>query len=131
MCTPFGLTTTYKKSVEVAKNKEDARIKTENANADLLLITGQEDNVWNTYDACVEVMDTLAKHNYKYDYNFLAYEGLGHSLPIPYVVPLSETLNVKMGLGVFTCGGTLKGNSYGQSDSWQKTIEFFMKLVQP
>lgn len=124
--TPFGFTTTYKKSVEIAKDKEDARIKIENAHADLLLIAGQEDNVWNTYDACVEVMDTLAKHNYKYDYNLLEYKDLGHSLPIPYVVPLSETLNVKMGLGVFTCGGTLQGNSYGQSDSWQKTIEFFM-----
>ncbi|WP_025682745.1 acyl-CoA thioesterase/bile acid-CoA:amino acid N-acyltransferase family protein [Paenibacillus maysiensis] len=129
--TPFGLTTTYKKSVEAAKNKEDARIKIENANADILLIAGMEDNVWNTYDACVEVMDTLTKHNYKYAYNFLAYKDLGHSIPIPYVVPLSETLNVKMDLGVFTCGGTLKGNSYGQSDSWQKTIEFFMKPVQP
>ncbi|MDY7993421.1 acyl-CoA thioester hydrolase/BAAT C-terminal domain-containing protein [Paenibacillus polymyxa] len=51
---------------------------------------------------------------------------LGHSLPLPFIIPLSETLNLKMGGGVFTCGGTLKGNSFGQSDSWQKTIEFFM-----
>ncbi|WP_223068666.1 acyl-CoA thioester hydrolase/BAAT C-terminal domain-containing protein [Paenibacillus caui] len=124
--TPFGFTTTYRKSVEIAKNKEDARIKIENAHADLLLIAGQEDNVWNTYDACVEVMDALAKHNYQYDYNLLAYKDLGHTLPIPYVVPISETLNIKMGSGVFTCGGTLQGNSYGQADSWQKTIAFFM-----
>ncbi|PEI82680.1 acyl-CoA thioesterase [Bacillus pseudomycoides] len=124
--TPFGFATTYKKSVEIAKNKEDARIKIENAHAHILLIAGQEDNVWNTRDACVEMMNTLVKHNYKYDYHLLEYKGLGHSLPIPYVLPLSETLNVEMGLGVFTCGGTLKGNSYGQSDSWQKTIEFFM-----
>lgn len=42
---------------------------------------------------------------------------LGHSLPLPFIIPLSETLNLKMGGGFFTCGGTLKGNSFGQSDS--------------
>lgn len=124
--TPFGFATTYKKSVEIANNKEEARIKIENAHADLLLIAGQEDNVWNTHEACAEIMNILEKHNYKYNYNLLEYKNLGHSLPIPYVLPLSETLNIQMPLGVFTCGGTLKGNSYGQSDSWHKTIDFFM-----
>ncbi|MBU5442928.1 acyl-CoA thioesterase/bile acid-CoA:amino acid N-acyltransferase family protein [Paenibacillus sp. MSJ-34] len=123
---PFGFASTYKTSVERAANKEDARIKIENAHADLLFIAGCKDNVWNTYDACVELMDILEKHNYKYNYKLLAYEDLGHSLPIPYTIPLNETLNVKMGEGVFTCGGTLEGNCYGQSDSWRKTIEFFM-----
>ncbi|MGX4607818.1 acyl-CoA thioester hydrolase/BAAT C-terminal domain-containing protein [Priestia sp. JNUCC 25] len=123
---PFGFTTTYKKSVEREKRKEEARIKIENAHADLLLIAGQKDNVWNTYEACLEIMDNLKKNNYKYNYTLLDYEELGHSLPIPYVIPLSETLNVKMGKGSFTCGGTLKGNSHGQLDSWNKTLEFFM-----
>ncbi|MFT9847068.1 acyl-CoA thioesterase/bile acid-CoA:amino acid N-acyltransferase family protein [Aneurinibacillus sp. REN35] len=124
---PFGFATTYKKSVEVAKNKEAARIKIENAQADLLLIAGCEDQVWNTHDACVEIIQTLERHQYKHDYTLLAYKDLGHSLPIPYVIPLRETLNIKMGSGTFTCGGTLEGNAYGQSDSWQKTIAFFMK----
>lgn len=123
---PFGFTTTYKKSVERARNKEEARIKIENANANLLLISGHKDNIWNTHEACVEIMSILKKNNYKYKYNLLDYKDLGHSLPLPFIIPLSETLNLKMGGGVFTCGGTLKGNSFGQSDSWQKTIEFFM-----
>lgn len=123
---PFGLATTYNESVERARNREDARIRIENAHANLLLIAGHQDNVWNTYDACIEIMNILKKTNYKYRYELLDYKDLGHSLPIPYIIPLSETLNIKMGLGMFTCGGTLKGNSYGQFDSWQKTIEFFM-----
>jgi esterase/lipase len=122
----FGFTSTYKKSVEKAKNREEARIKIENAHADLLLIAGHKDNVWNTYDACLEMMETLKKHNYTYKYTLLDYKDLGHSLPVPYVIPLSETLHVKMGMGSFTCGGTLKGNSDGQLDSWKKTLEFFM-----
>ena len=80
-------------------------------------IAGQRDNVWNTYEVCLEIMGNLKKYNYKYNYTLLDYEELGHSLPIPYVIPLSETLNVNMGKGSFTCGGTLKGNSYGQLDS--------------
>ncbi|PAF29082.1 acyl-CoA thioesterase/bile acid-CoA:amino acid N-acyltransferase family protein [Paenibacillus sp. 7516] len=124
---PFGFATTYKKSLELSKDKERARIKIENANADFLFIAGQKDNVWNTYDACLEMMGTLEISNYKYNYKLLEYGEMGHSLPIPYIIPLNETLNVQLGQGVFTCGGTLKGNSYGQSDSWQKTIDFFMR----
>ncbi|URJ45597.1 acyl-CoA thioester hydrolase/BAAT C-terminal domain-containing protein [Paenibacillus polymyxa] len=112
--------------MERARNKEEARIKIENANANLLLISDHQDNIWNTHEACVEIMSILKKNNYKYKYNLLDYKDLGHSLPLPFIIPLSETLNLKMGGGVFTCGGTLKGNSFGQSDSWQKTIEFFM-----
>lgn len=121
---PFGLATTYKRSVELAANRDKARIKIENAHADLLLIAGQDDNIWNTYEACVEIVGYLSKSNYIYDYKLLAYEGMGHSLPIPYIIPLSETLSIPMEKGVFTSGGTVKGNAHGQSDSWKKTIEF-------
>ncbi|MGK5507494.1 acyl-CoA thioester hydrolase/BAAT C-terminal domain-containing protein [Brevibacillus formosus] len=125
--TPFGFTTTYRESMNRAANKEAARIKIENANADILLIAGQQDNVWNTYDGCLDVMEALAKHNYPYEYNLLAYPDLGHSLPVPYIIPLCETLSVQMPLGEFTSGGTLQGNCHAQADSWQKTVAFFQK----
>jgi len=47
---PFGYTHTYKTSLLSATNKENARIKIENAQADILLFAGKQDNIWNSYD---------------------------------------------------------------------------------
>jgi len=49
----FGFSSTYKRSIENAANREEARIKIENASADLLLICGESDNIWNSYDGCL------------------------------------------------------------------------------
>ena len=52
---PFGFTYTYKKGLNAAKNKEAARIKIENAQADLLLFTTKQNGMWNSYDGCVQI----------------------------------------------------------------------------
>ncbi len=122
---PFGFSSTYKRSIENAANREEARIKIENASADLLLICGESDNIWNSYDGCLEVLRAAKAHNYDHDVKLLAYENMGHPLPIPYVLPIALTLQMPMYGGIFTSGGTVEGNSNAQYDSWKKTIAFF------
>ena len=124
---PFGLTYTYKKSVELAKNREEARIKIENAQANILLFGGQKDDMWNTHDACVKVMEELATHNYPYAYQYVTYENAGHASYAPYIIPVGEmTAPMKIAPRlVFSPGGTLEGNAHALEDSWEKTIEFF------
>ena len=46
----FGFASTYKKSIKKAAKKEEARIKVENSEADILMIAGKEDNIWNSYE---------------------------------------------------------------------------------
>ncbi len=121
---PFGFASTYKKSLEKAGNKEAARIKIENSDADILLICGKKDNIWNSYDACPKILKTLQDHNYKHHVDLLIYENMGHPMPIPYIIPISFTLEMPMNGGVFTSGGTIEGNAEGQYESFQKTIEF-------
>ena len=123
---PFGYTYTYKTAVDTATNKEAARIKVENSKADILLIAGEKDNIWNAYDGCAEIMDTLARYNYQYNYKLLAYQNSGHSFPLPYILPVSVTASMRLAPRlVFTTGGTLEGNACIQKDSWDTTIEFF------
>lgn len=124
---PFGYTNTYKTGVDAATNKETARIKVENAKAEILLIAGKKDNIWNAYDGCVEIMDTLERHNYKYNYNLLAYENAGHPFPLPYIIPVGVTASMRLAPRLtFSSGGTLEGNAHIQADSWEKTIEFLI-----
>lgn len=122
---PFGIASTYKKSIERADNKEEARIKVENSEADILMITGKSDNIWNSYDGCIVIEENLNKNNYPYKVELLIYDKMGHPMPVPYVIPISETLSMNMMGGVFTSGGTIEGNAQGQYESWKRTIEFF------
>ncbi|AGF57560.1 esterase/lipase [Clostridium saccharoperbutylacetonicum] len=123
----FGFASSYKKSIEKATNKEEARIKIENSEADLLLITGKEDNIWNSYDGCLIIQDNLKKNNYKHKVELLTCDGMGHPMPVPYIIPISDTLAMNMMGGVFSSGGTIEGNADGQYKSWQRTIGFFME----
>lgn len=124
---PFGFASTYKKSIERAANKEEARIKVENSEADILMVTGKEDNIWNSYDGCLEILYNLKKSNYKYNVELLTYDKMGHPIPVPYIIPISAILSMNMMGGVFSSGGTIEGNAEGQFKSWKRTIEFFME----
>lgn len=57
----------------------------------------------------------------------LTCDKMGHPMPAPYIIPISETLSMNMMGGVFSSGGTIEGNAEGQFKSWQRTIEFFME----
>jgi hypothetical protein len=124
---PFGYTYTYKRGLDVAKNKEAARIKVEDSHADLLLFTSKQCNIWNTYDGSIQIMDTLQKYNYPYKYDLIVYEDAGEPYYVPYVFPAGETTAKMAPRLVFSMGGTLEGNSHARTDSWEKAIEFFKK----
>lgn len=121
---PFGFLGTYRESINRADNREEARIKIENSKADILLIAGKEDNIWNSYDGCLEIMKTLKNNNYKYHAELLCYNKMGHPMPVPYVIPISETLSLPMNGGIFSAGGSICGNAEGQYKSFKKTITF-------
>ncbi len=123
---PFGYAYTYKTGIDQAENKEEARIKIEKAKADILLIAGENDNIWNSSDGCDDLVDALKRNNYNYSFNLFKYKDTGHPFPLPYIIPLCVTLSMKMAPRlVFQTGGTIAGNAYAQADSWRKTIEFF------
>ncbi|MCW9134278.1 acyl-CoA thioesterase/BAAT N-terminal domain-containing protein [Bacillus paramycoides] len=127
---PFGFVTSYRKGVNDASNREDARIKVEKSNADILLIAGCEDNIWNAYDGCKTIMNVLESKQYSKTYSLLAYKNAGHPFPYPYTIPLCETSGKKMMPRVmFSSGGSFQGNSIAQIDSWEKTIDFFRGYV--
>lgn len=123
---PFGIACCYQKGLEAADNKEEARIKVEAADADILLFAGKEDGIWNSYDGCREVIEALDRHQYQHQYQLSARDDMGHiSIAVPYILPLSETMGIPMMGGVFSVGGTLEGNARGQDAAWMKTLEFF------
>jgi hypothetical protein len=124
---PFEFTPTYARGLAMAKNKEDARIKIENAQADLLLFTTKDCGMWNTYDGCVEIMETLRQHHYPHAYDLVVYEDGGEPYYVPYVIPVGLNSAKLAPRLVLTTGGTLEGNAHARVDSWEKAIEFLKK----
>ena len=122
---PFGFTRTYRKSLALAQNKAAARIPVENAQADLLLVTSTDCNMWNTYDGSQEIMETLRKCHYPHAYDLVIYEDAGEPYYVPYVIPAGITSKQIAPRLVLSMGGTLQGNAHAKEDSWVKTIEFF------
>ena len=122
---PFEFASVYKKGVAAAQNKEAARIKLEEAHADLLLFTSKQCGMWNTYDGSVQIMDTLRKHSYPHRHDLIVYEDAGEPYLVPYVFPSSES-SARMGPRlVLSTGGTLEGNAHARADAWEKTLAFF------
>jgi pimeloyl-ACP methyl ester carboxylesterase len=126
---PFGFAYHYRKSLEVANNREEARIKLENANADILLIGGQKDGWWDTHDACQKIMEGLERHHYQHPYEYVTYENGGHACYAPFIIPvdeLSAPLKIAPRL-VFSEGVSREANAHMLEDSWERTIKFFKK----
>jgi len=120
---PFEFASVYKKGVSVAKNKEAARIRVEEAQADLLF-TSKNCGMWNTYDGSVKIMETLQKCGYPHSYHLVVYEDAGEPYMVPYVLPAGMN-SVKMAPRmVLSMGGTLEGNAYARVDAWEKAIAF-------
>ena len=124
---PFEFASIYKKGINLAQNKESARIKVEDAQADLLLFASKQCGMWNTYDGSVQILDTLRRNSYPHHYDLIVYEGAGEPYLVPYVIPASESSAKIAPRLVLSMGGTLKGNAHARADSWEKTIEFFKK----
>jgi len=122
---PFGYTYLHKKALTSANNLEDARIKIENAQADLRLVTSKECNMWNTYDGSKKIIETLRQYKYQHKYDLLVYENAGEPYPAPYVIPAGlSSVKIAPRL-VLSMGGTVEGNARYSSESWKKAIEFF------
>jgi hypothetical protein len=121
---PFGFTHTYEKCLEAANNKEAARIKVENAKADLLLLTTTQCNMWNSYSGCLVIMDALRKSHYPHRYDLVVYENAGEPYFPPYVIPYGDAkLKIAPRLTLWL-GGTAKGNARAQADSCERAVRF-------
>jgi hypothetical protein len=123
---PFGYTHTHVMGLNRAKNKPDARIRVEDIKADMLLFSGKQCNMWNAFDGCTEIMDTLEKSGFPYKFEHIAYEDAGEPFYAPYIIPESIRLSMKIAPRLsLSMGGTLQGNTDAVIDSWERMLAFF------
>jgi pimeloyl-ACP methyl ester carboxylesterase len=126
---PLGFAYMYRKSLEVAHNKEEARIRLEDANADILLFGGQRDGWWDSHGACLAMIAELDRHKYQHTYEYVTYKDGGHACYAPFVIPVDEFSSpIKLAPRVVLSEGVSReANAYMLEDSWERAIEFLKR----
>ncbi|BCL80481.1 hypothetical protein ccbrp13_29460 [Ktedonobacteria bacterium brp13] len=120
-----GFIKLLKKEEEVAA----ATIPVEQTQGPILLLAGQQDQLWPSALYSEKVMERLRAHNFAYTYTHLNYAEAGHFVCFPYGLPsLPPMVSVTYpnGFGM-TFGGSPRANADAASDSWQKILAFLQQ----
>jgi len=102
----------------------DAVIAVERTNGPILLISGQDDQMWPSALMAQKVIERLDQHDFPFSASHLSYPGAGHWLSFPY---LPVTVNhIRHPIVKILCalGGSPRDHCRAQADSWMKMCRF-------
>lgn len=117
---PRELEPAYSASFEAAD--EDTRmaaaIPVEEIDGPVLLVSGDDDRLWNAVELQAPAADRLEGHAYEYDH--LVYEDAGHAISIPYRPAKGRSEG-----RTYVYGGTTAGYAEADVDHWPRVLETF------
>ena len=121
---PIPLTPGFLKSMELVDEVEGSTIPVEKIQGAILLISGEDDQMWPSTLFSNRVMNRLRKFNFSYPYEHLSYPQAGHGISIPYI-PLSPPAIIHpVDQGLYALGGKPEQQAYANEDSWKKALAF-------
>lgn len=126
----FRITPYFLRAMDDESAVEKATIPVEKSKCPILLISGQDDQMWPSDFYSKMVMERLEKNKYPYPYRHLSYRGAGHGISIPYI-PKTLSLSRHPVQGIsYDLGGNPKDNAFATSDSWSNVLKFLEKSLR-
>ena len=104
----------------------DAEIPVEKIRGPVLLLSGQDDQIWPSPLMAERIMERLRRNRHPEQDVHLSYEGAGHWLPTGYVPMRGWRKDMKIAIG-----GTPEGTTRAQADSWPKILRFLTSALLP
>jgi dienelactone hydrolase len=102
----------------------DTEIPVEKINGCVLLISGDDDQMWPSSEMSEIVVQRLRDNDFSYEYKHLSYPDAGHMIGYPYKpTTVSDVYHPVNGL-FMKLGGTPAGDAHASSDSWQHLLDF-------
>jgi dienelactone hydrolase len=103
----------------------NAAIPVERINGPVLLISGEDDQVWPSSFMAEQIMARFRQHGFKHPNRHLAYSGAGHGIGRPY----TSTMDIHEERHPITrrlsdLGGTPAGTARASEESWTKLLQF-------
>lgn len=100
-----------------------AEIQVERIHGPLLLLSGNDDQIWPSSWMSSLILERLKRNRHPYCDEYVTYDGVGHWLPIAYEPTAGSRQNLKLRIG-----GTPEGTSKAQVNAWPKIVRFLSTL---
>lgn len=122
----FPMRDMFRTTLQDHKHLAEAAIAVEKIQGPVLLISGDDDQMWPSTLFSQMVMKRLAEQQHPYTDQHLHYPGAGHFVSFPYGYPFLPPL-VKRAQGL-AFGGTVEDTAASIADSWPKILAFFEQM---
>jgi BAAT / Acyl-CoA thioester hydrolase C terminal./Acyl-CoA thioester hydrolase/BAAT N-terminal region. len=123
---PFASRAGFLKVLKKSKNVVAATIPVENIQGPVLLLAGQQDQLWPADQFSTWVMERLRAHEHPYPDEYLSYPEAGHFVCFPYGLPsLPPMITLSPVAGMYIAfGGVPATQARAATDSWAKILTF-------
>jgi dienelactone hydrolase len=119
---PMACKELYLASLQNTDRVKQAAIAIEKINGPILLISGQDDQMWPSALFGEMIMQRLTERHHPYPYKHLVYEQAGHKIGFP-GAKQSASRRTLSGL-MYDYGGTIEGNARASAESWRELLAF-------
>jgi dienelactone hydrolase len=127
---PISLTPMFLKSLEDEEFIRASTIPVENIKGPILLISGDDDQMWPSTLFCKRVTERLKKTGFTYPYKHCKYAGAGHMIVGGYM-PLMPNHGLHPVDGMdYAFGGNPRGQAFANADSWKQQLQFLKESLR-
>jgi dienelactone hydrolase len=121
---PVALTPVFLRMLEDRAAVEAAEIPVERINGPVLLISGQDDQMWPSPVLAEIAIKRLVRHGHRFSYRHLSYPGAGHIIGQPGLPATVRASVHPLSGGLMAYGGNPRDNAAAAADSWPKVLDF-------
>jgi len=106
-----------------------AEIPVENINGAVLMISGEDDQMWPSTKLADISMKRLKEHGFNKPYDHLSYPGAGHLIVLPYSPTTVTSIKHPVDGGFYAFGGKPEATYRACVDSWHKKLDYLKKYL--
>ncbi len=103
---------------------KQAEIPVERINGAVLMLSGDDDQMWPSVELTEIAMRRFKLHNFQKPYQHICYAGAGHVFDGAYLPTTMLNTVHRVNNSFYALGGTPEANYRAGVDSWQKKLEF-------
>ena len=108
----------------------ESEIQVERTRGPILMISGESDGVWHSWEMADDVVSRLKRHHFEYEFANLRYPHAGHASGRPEIRPTWHgAIRHPVSGRINNPGGTPKGDADSSSDSIPKVLAFLRKFA--
>jgi dienelactone hydrolase len=119
---PVALTPWYLGNLEHREAVAQAAIPVERINGPVLLLSGEDDQMWPSPVLAGIAAERLAQHGHPYPVRHCRYAGAGHAIILPNLTMPTGGQHPVRGVRV-TFGGTAAANARAATEAWGETLQ--------